>query len=161
MQGYGGSFRRAAGDIEYGGSADRVGYYVTGNGFYERGWRQNTSTHIWQGFGKLSFRDRDTNLDFSFTGGSNTLNGAQAIPISFLEQQRSQSYTFPDTFKNELTAFTLNGKHSVSERSLLQGTLYYRGLRSKNFSTNVNDDFDPTLPDRVRQHGRGRTSRST
>ncbi len=146
VQGYGGSFRRAAGDIEYGGSADRVGYYVTGNGFYERGWRQNTSTHIWQGFGKLSFRDRDTNLDFSFTGGSNTLNGAQAIPISFLEQQRSQSYTFPDTFKNELTAFTLNGKHSVSERSLLQGTLYYRGLRSKNFSTNVNDGFDPTLP---------------
>ena len=146
VQGYGGSFRRAAADIEYGGSADRVGYYVTGNAFYERGWRQNTSTHIWQGFGKLSFRDRDTNLDFSFTGASNTLNGAQAIPISFLEQQRSQSYTFPDTFKNELTAFTLNGKHSVSERSLLQGTLYYRGLRSKNFSTNVNDGFDPTLP---------------
>ena len=146
VQGYGGSFRRAAADIEYGGSADRVGYYVTGNAFYERGWRQNTSTHIWQGFGKLSFRDRDTNLDLSFTGASNTLNGAQAIPISFLEQQRSQSYTFPDTFKNELTAFTLNGKHSVSERSLLQGTLYYRGLRSKNFSTNVNDGFDPTLP---------------
>jgi outer membrane receptor protein involved in Fe transport len=146
VQGYGGSFRRAAGDIEYGGSADRVGYYVTGNGFYERGWRQNTSTHIWQGFGKLSFRDRDTNLDLSFTGGSNTLNGAQAIPISFLEQQRSQSYTFPDTFKNDLTAFTLNGKHAVSERSLLQGTLYYRGLRSKNSSTNVNDEFDPTQP---------------
>ena len=53
-QGYGGSFRRAAADIEYGGSADRVGYYVTGNAFYERGWRENTSTHIWQGFGKLS-----------------------------------------------------------------------------------------------------------
>jgi iron complex outermembrane recepter protein len=146
VQGYGGSFRRAAGDIEYGGSADRVGYYVTGNGFYERGWRDNTSTHIWQGFGKLSFRDRDTNLDFSFTGASNTLNGAQAIPLSFLEQQRSQSYTFPDTFKNELAAFTLTGQHSVSERSLLQGTLYYRGLRSKNSSTNVNDDFDPTQP---------------
>lgn len=146
VQGYGGSFRRAAADIEYGGSADRVGYYVTGNAFYERGWRENTSTHIWQGFGKLSFRDRDTSLDFSFTGASNTLNGAQAIPISFLEQQRSQSYTFPDTFKNELTAFTLTGKHSVSERSLLQGTLYYRGLRSKNSSTNVNDGFDPTLP---------------
>ena len=146
VQGYGGSFRRAAGDIEYGGSADRVGYYVTGNGFYERGWRDNTSTHIWQGFGKLSFRDRDTNLDFSFTGASNTLNGAQAIPISFLDQNRAQSYTFPDTFKNELAAFTLNGRHTLSDRTLLQGNLYYRSLRSKNYSTNVNDGFDPTQP---------------
>jgi iron complex outermembrane recepter protein len=146
VQGYGGSFRRAAGDIEYGGHADRVGYYVTGNGFYERGWRDNTSTHIWQGFGKLSFRDRATNVDLSFTGASNTLNGAQAIPISFLQQQRSQSYTFPDTFKNELTAFTLTGKHSVSDLSLLQGSLYYRGLKGKNFSTNVNDDFDADDP---------------
>ncbi len=146
VQGYGGSFRRAAGDIEYGGHSDRVGYYVTGNGFYERGWRDNTSTHIWQGFGKLSFRDRATNVDLSFTGASNTLNGAQAIPISFLQQQRSQSYTFPDTFKNELTAFTLTGKHSVSDLSLLQGSLYYRGLKSKNFSTNVNDDFDADDP---------------
>ncbi|MET0679844.1 MAG: TonB-dependent receptor plug domain-containing protein, partial [Burkholderiales bacterium] len=85
-QGLGGSFRRAGGDFEYGGHGDRVGYYVTGNGFYERGWRDNTSTHIWQGFGKLSFRDRATSADLSFTAASNTLNGAQAIPVSFLDQ---------------------------------------------------------------------------
>jgi iron complex outermembrane recepter protein len=145
-QGYGGSFNRAAGDIEYGGSRDRVGYYVTGNAFYERGWRDYTSSHINQAFGKVSFRDTNTNVDFSFTGANNTLNGAQAIPISFLEQSRSQAYTFPDTFKNELTALTLTGRHSVSDRSLLQGNLYYRNLRSKNFNTNVNDAFDPTLP---------------
>jgi outer membrane receptor protein involved in Fe transport len=145
-QALGGSFRRAGGDFEYGGHGDRLGYYVTGNGFYERGWRDNTSTHIWQGFGKLSFRDRATSADLSFTGASNTLNGAQAIPASFLNQNREQSYTFPDTFKNELTAFTLNGRHSLSSTSLLQGTLYYRGFKSKNLSTNVNDDFDADDP---------------
>jgi outer membrane receptor protein involved in Fe transport len=145
-QASGGSFRRAGGDFEYGGHADRVGYYATGNAFYERGWRQYTSSHIWQGFAKLSVRDRDTNADLSFTGASNTLNGAQAIPISFREQQRSQPYTFPDTFKNQLAALTLVGKHSASERTLLQGSVYYRGLRSKNFSTNVNDAFDPAQP---------------
>jgi iron complex outermembrane receptor protein len=145
-QGYGGSFRRAAGAIEYGGHGDRLGYYAMGNGFYERGWRDNTSTHIWQGFGKLSFRDRATNVDLSFTGASNTLNGAQAIPVSFLNQDRAQSYTFPDTFKNELAGLTLTGKHFVSELSVLQGSLYYRGLKTKNFSTNVNDEFDADDP---------------
>src|SRR5262245_2043338 len=145
-QGYAGSFRRAAGELEYGGSHDRVGYYVTGNAFYERGWRDYTSSHINQGFGKLSYRDAATNVDFSFTGANNTLNGAQAIPLSFLEQNRSQAYTFPDTFKNELTAFTLNGRHSLSDRSLRQWNLNYRNLPQQNFSTNVNDNFDPTLP---------------
>src|SRR5262245_57226472 len=80
-QGYAGSFNRAAGEIEYGGSRDRVGYYVTGNAFYERGWRDYTSSHINQGFGKLSFRDAKTNVDFSFTGANKTLNGAQWIPL--------------------------------------------------------------------------------
>lgn len=142
----GGAFRRASGELEFGGHSDRIGYYAAGNAFYERGWRDYTSTHIWQGFGKVSFRERDTSLDLSFTGADNTLNGAQAVPVSFLEQSRSQPYTFPDTFKNQLTALTVVGKHSLSAQSIVQGTLYWRSLRGKNFSTNVNDDFDPSQP---------------
>ncbi len=85
-------------------------------------------------------------MDLSFTGADNTLNGAQAIPLSFLQQERSQAYTFPDTFKNQVAALTLVGKHVLSGQSVLQGTLYSRNFRSKNFSTNVNDDFDPAQP---------------
>src|SRR5262252_8202929 len=38
-EGYGGSFGRTAADIEYGGSSDRLGYFLTGNAFDEQGWR--------------------------------------------------------------------------------------------------------------------------
>jgi len=145
-QAHGGSFNRAAGSLEYGGSSGRFGYYATGNAFYERGWREHTSSHINQGFGKLSLRSGDTSADLSFTGANNTLNGAQATPVSFLEQSRSQPYTFPDTFNNDLSAVTLTGRHSLSDLAVLQGSLYYRGLRGKNFSSNVNDGFDPAQP---------------
>jgi len=145
-QAYGGSFGRAAADIEFGGARDRLGYFVTGNAFYERGWRDNSSSQIRQGFGKLSFRDRDASVDFSLTGADNTLNGSQAIPLSFLQQNREQSYTFPDTFNNQVVMANLVGKYALSPLNLLQGNAYYRGFKSKNFSTNVNDGFDPTLP---------------
>ncbi|HTO50228.1 MAG TPA: TonB-dependent receptor [Burkholderiales bacterium] len=145
-QAYAGSFGRAAADIEFGGARDRLGYFVTGNAFYERGWRDNSSSQIRQGFGKLSFRDRDASVDFSLTGADNTLNGSQAIPLSFLQQNREQSYTFPDTFNNQVVMANLVGKYALSPLNLLQGNVYYRGFKSKNFSTNVNDDFDPTLP---------------
>jgi outer membrane receptor protein involved in Fe transport len=143
---YGGSFGRAAGDFEYGGAKDRIGYFLTGNLFDESGWREQTNSRVRQGFGKLSYREADTSVDLSFTGADNVLNGAQAIPVSFLEQQRSSLYTFPDTFKNQLSFLNLVGKHYLSDRNLLQGNAYYRDFRSKNSSTNINDNFDPTQP---------------
>jgi len=145
-EGYGGSFGRTAADIEYGGSSDRLGYFLTGNAFDEQGWRDHSRSRIRQAFAKSSFRDRDSSLDVSFTGADNTLNGAQTVPESMLEQNRAQSYTFPDTFKNQLSMFNLIGKHSIADLHLLQASAYYRDLRSSNFSTNVNDDFDPTQP---------------
>jgi outer membrane receptor protein involved in Fe transport len=92
----------------------------------------------------LSYRDGPTDVNLSFTGANNTLNGGQTLPQSFLNENREQAYTFPDTFGNQLSFFNLDGKHSLTTDDVLGGNVYYRSLRQRNFSTNVNDDFDPT-----------------
>ena len=143
---YGGSWWRRAVDAEYGGHGDNVGYFVTGNYFDERGWRDYQMSQVRQGFGKLTFRDRDTEAHLSFTGANNHLEGVQTLPLSFLQQDRTQAYTFPDQFGNQLQMLNLDGRRFLSTDNVLQGNVYYRNFRSRNFSTNINDDFDPTLP---------------
>lgn len=145
-EGYGGSFGRRAGELEYGGSADRLAYFVMGNLFDESGWRDQTASLVRQGFAKLSYRSSDTSFDLSYTGASNVLNGGQSVPASFLEERRSIAYTFPDTFDNRLSFANLVGKHYFSAVHVLEGNAYMRSLKSRNFSTNVNDDFDPAQP---------------
>jgi outer membrane receptor protein involved in Fe transport len=73
------------------------------------------------------------------------LNGAQTVPQSFLNENREQAYTFPDTFGNQLSFFNLDGKHSLTTDDVLAGNVYYRSLRQRNFSTNINDNFDPSV----------------
>jgi outer membrane receptor protein involved in Fe transport len=143
---FGGSFGRRAGELEYGGSGERVGYFVTGNLFDESGWRDQTASLVRQGFGKLSYRTGDTSVDLAYTAASNVLNGGQSVPVSFLDERRSIAYTFPDTLRNELSFANLVGKRYFSDRHVLEANVYGRSLRSRSFSTNVNDDFNPALP---------------
>src|SRR5215472_1824656 len=131
---YGGSFGRRAGELEYGGSRDRIAYYVTGNLFDDAGWRDQSASLVRQGFAKLSYR------------ASDVLNGAQSVPVSFLEERRSIAYTFPDTFRNELSFVNLVGKRYFSALHVLEASAYRRSVKSSTFSTNVNDSFDPALP---------------
>jgi outer membrane receptor protein involved in Fe transport len=145
-EGFGGSFGRHAGELEYGGGGERVAWFAAGNLFDETGWRDQSASLVRQGFAKLSYRSSDTSLDLSYTGASNVLNGAQSIPVSFLEERRSIAYTFPDTFKNELSFLNLVGKRYLSAQHVLEVGAYGRSLKSRTFSTNVNDDFDPAQP---------------
>src|SRR6267154_769031 len=89
--GYGASFGRRAGEFEYGGSRDRIGYFVTGNLFDEVGWRDQTASLVRQGFAKLSWRSPNSTVDFSYTGASNLLSGGQSVPVSFLEDGQTIS----------------------------------------------------------------------
>jgi outer membrane receptor protein involved in Fe transport len=143
---YGGSWDRRAADFEFGGHGDNTAYFVTANSFDDHGWRDATSTQVRQAFGKFSFRDSDTDLHLSFTGADNTLFGGQTIPLSFYNQSAKIAYTPQDNFVNQLAFINLDGKHYLSDASVVSGNIYYRTFRSRNFSTNTNDDFDTTQP---------------
>jgi outer membrane receptor protein involved in Fe transport len=141
---YAGSFGRKGAEFEYGGKKDKLDYFFTGNYVDDRGWAEHNPSTVQQFFGKLGWQDAKTDFDVSLTLADNTLQGTQAIPLSFFDNIR-QAYTFPDRNKNNLAFLTVKGSRFLSDSLILGGTLYYRKYRNDNVSSNVNDGFDPVI----------------
>ena len=136
-----GSFNRRSAEIEWGGSSGVLDYFITGNFYDDDGWADHNPSKVRQWFGKVGWQNETTDLDVSFTGADNTLQGTQTLPVSFLDNLR-QAYTFPDENQNKLAFLTTKGSHFLTENALLGGNLYSRNYKTRNVSSNVNDDFD-------------------
>ena len=136
----GGSFGRRNAEFEWGGSSGPVDYFLTGNIFDDDGWAQHNPSKVRQYFGKVGYQTEKSDLDLSFTGADNTLQGTQTLPLSFFDDIR-QAYTFPDLNHNKLAFATLKGSHFLSDSALLGGNLYYRHYENGSVSSNVNDGF--------------------
>ncbi len=137
----GGSFGRRNAEVEWGGSSGPLDYFLTGNIFDDDGWAQHNPSKVRQYFGKVGYQTEKSDLDLSFTGADNTLQGTQTLPLSFLDDIR-QAYTFPDQNHNKLAFVTAKGSHFLSDNALLGGNFYYRHYQNGSVSSNVNDDFD-------------------
>lgn len=137
----GGSFGRRNAEFEWGGSRGPLDYFLTGNLFDDNGWAQHNPSKVRQYFGKVGYQTEKSDLDVSFTGADNTLQGTQTLPLSFLDDIR-QAYTFPDQNHNELAFLTTKGSHFLTDNALLGGNFYYRHYRNGAVSSNVNDNFE-------------------
>lgn len=149
LQAYGGSFGRRAVQGQTGGSDGPFDYFLTGNYSYETGWRDISTTEVWQMFGKVGWRSGTTDLHLSYTYADTNLFGNGAIPTSMYDYLREQSYT-PDLTHNLLHFVNLTGSHAFTGHLLLTGNAYYRHLvtGSNNGSNNDNylDDGYPGPP---------------
>jgi iron complex outermembrane recepter protein len=137
----GGSFGRRNAELEWGGSHGSLDYFLTGNIYDDSGWADHNPSKVRQYFGKVGWQNEKTDLDLSFTGADNTLQGTQTLPLSFLDNIR-QAYTFPDENQNKLAFVTVKGSHFLADDALLGGNLYYRNYKNRSISSNVNDNFD-------------------
>jgi outer membrane receptor protein involved in Fe transport len=137
----GGSFGRRTAEAEWGGSSGVLDWFLTGNVYDDDGWADHNPSKVRQYFGKLGWQNETSDLDVSFTGANNTLQGTQTLPLSFLDDIE-QAYTFPDQNQNKLAFLTAKGSHFLRDDVLLGGNLYYRSYRTRNVSSNVNDEFE-------------------
>ena len=135
-----GSFRRKSATFSYGTSSKRVDFFATGNVADDDGWAEHNPSRVRQLFGKLGYQDERADLDLSLTLADNTLQGAQTLPVSFLDTPR-QAYTFPDTNRNRLALAAAKGSRFLDDTTLLGGNAYVRRYRNDNVSSNVNNDF--------------------
>jgi len=137
----GGSFGRRTAEAEWGGSSGDLDWFLTGNLYDDDGWADHNPSEVRQYFGKVGWQNETSDLDVSFTGADNTLQGTQTLPLSFLDDIR-QAYTFPDQNQNKLAFLTTKGSHFLDDNALLGGNAYYRNYKTRNISSNVNDDFE-------------------
>ena len=140
LQAEGGSFGRAGAQFEHGGQRGHLDWFVTGRVLDDGGWAEHNASRVRQFFAKGGVQDELTDFDVALTIADNTLEGAQTIPLSWLDRPR-EPYTFPDRNGNKLAFLTAKGSRFLSESLLIGGNAYLRRYRNENFSSNVNDDF--------------------
>jgi len=136
----GGSFGRRSAVAEWGGSRGSMDYFLTGNSYDDSGWAAHNPSKVRQYFGKIGYQTEKSDLDLSFTGADNTLQGTQTLPLSFFDDIR-QAYTFPDQNHNKLAFVTAKGSHFLTDSALLGGNLYYRHYENGSVSSNVDNNF--------------------
>jgi len=140
LQGYGGSFGRRSFEGETGGELGNFDYFLTGNYFDETGWRDMSSSRVYQGFGKIGWQNDQTDIDLSYTYADTSLFGNGAVPLSLLDFRREASYT-PDFTQNLLNFVNLTGTQFVTTRLLLSANAYYRRLITGGVNGNINDSY--------------------
>jgi outer membrane receptor protein involved in Fe transport len=141
LEAYGGSWARRAFEVEQGGSRGEWDYFFTGNALRDRGWAEHNPSRIGQFFAKVGHQTERSDFDLSVTAADNTLEGNQALPLSFLDDIR-QPYTYPDRNENRALLVAAKGSTFLRDGLLAGGTAYVRRYRNENFSSNVNADPD-------------------
>jgi outer membrane receptor protein involved in Fe transport len=140
VEAFGGSFGRRSVTAQSGGSLGAFDWFFTGNYFDENGWRDVSTTRLWQGFGKLGWKTATTDFELSYTYADDFLYGDGATPVSMLYYRRDQTYT-PDYTQNIMSFVNLTGTRSLTGHLLLTGNVFYRYLRTYVANGNVSDYY--------------------
>ena len=130
---------RRAIEFEQGGAnAQGFNWYVTGNRFKERGWRDDSPSDVRQLFSKLGWQDRDTSLSATLALADNDLTGNGLQEQGFLARDRASVYTVPDVTQNRSALFNLAASHSINDALQASGNLYYRAIRTTTLNGDIN-----------------------
>jgi outer membrane receptor protein involved in Fe transport len=140
LEAYTGSFGRRSFEGQTGGAFGNFDYFFTGTYFDETGWRQNSPTRVFQGFGKVGWETEQSDLDLSYTYADTSLWGNGTTPMSMLNYLREASYT-PDYTANLLNFVNLTGTQFLADKLLLSGNLYDRHVISGSNDGNINDNY--------------------
>jgi len=140
FEAYGGSFGRRSFEAETGGEFGNFDYFFAGNYFDETGWRDNSPSRVYQGFGKVGWQNDKTDVDLSYSYADTSLWGNGATPQSMLDYRREASYT-PDFTGNLLSFVNLTATQFLADKLLLSGNAYYRHLSTDVINGNVNDSY--------------------
>jgi iron complex outermembrane receptor protein len=134
----GGSFGRRTLSFEAGGKRAAWDWFVTANAANDAGWAEHNPSRVRQWFGKVGWQDERSDLDLSYAGADNRLEGSQTLPVSFPDIRAA--YTYPDRNLNRADLLALKGSRALSEALLLSGNVYLRRMTNHTLSSNVNAD---------------------
>lgn len=138
-----GSFGRKQFQLSVGGNNGVIAGFGAVSIFDENGWRDNSPSKVNQGFGKLTYRNENLNLNFSTLLAGNDLIGNGMIPSDLYKQRHDSVFTSPDETKNRLKQFQLSGEFFVNDNFSITGQIYRRDSVRKSMNGDVFTDFGP------------------
>lgn len=136
----GGSFGRRNLELEHGGSAGSLGWYLAADWFKEDGWRDYSKSEAKQFFGKLSHKSAAGEADLTLTRAVTKMTGNGLLPESMYASRRDQIFTHPDQTRNDLTQLALSGRLWLNDTQSLSGNIYHRRSKTRTLNGDMNDD---------------------
>jgi outer membrane receptor protein involved in Fe transport len=156
----GGSFGRRKLELEHGGSAGSLGWYMAVEGFKEDGWRDYSKSDAKQFFGKLSHKSAAGEADLTLTRAVTKMTGNGLLPLSMLAERRDQVFTHPDQTRNDLSQLALNGRLWLNDTQSLSGNIYHRRSKTRTLNGDMNDNFEDGAFDGVSDQESGANNRT-
>lgn len=138
----GGSFGRSQLQASSGGHDDHFAGFFAVNLFNEHGARQASPSRVDQGFGKVEWRDDQTQIGLSTLLARDVLIGNGTIPVQLANQDPSQVFTAPDQTTNRLGQFQLALQHFFSDEFNITGQVYHRTSLRHGHTADINQDFN-------------------
>ena len=137
---YGSSGRKEVEGEWGGGKATGFNWFLSGLGFHESGWRFDSPSDVRQGFARLGWRTKKTDLALTMSYAYNTLLGNGVQDYRLLAANYTSSYSVPDSTANRSPSFNFIARHTFSDRLTFTGNAWYRNIRTEAINPNFNGD---------------------
>ena len=139
VEAQGGSYGRAGASAQYGGEKDGVGVYLSAQGVKDAGWRYQSPAQVGRFYGDVGWRGDAGEIHAIGAVARNYFGVIGPTPVQLLNQDSKAIYTSPQTTRNDMQLFALNGKVAAPESWTLQGNFYVRGFQQRHVDGNGAD----------------------
>ena len=129
--GYGGSYGRGSGTVEFGRQSGDFAIYAAGDITHDGGFRQTSASDIYRLFTDLGWRNDAADVHLLVTAADNTLGNPGATPVQALDSNISSIFTAPNEVYNKYVGVNLNGSYSLNNMTSVQALAYFQNLTER------------------------------
>jgi iron complex outermembrane recepter protein len=129
VAGYGGSYGRRAGILEFSRQTGDFAIYVTADATHDGGFRQTSASDLYRLYTDFGWRSGPAEVHLGITAAHDRLGNPGATPVQALAADIANIFTAPNTVDNKYVAVNLNGTYKLSDATSLQSVGYFQNLR--------------------------------
>ena len=142
----GGSFKRRMGTFQFGKQVGDFAVYAAGEAMGDSGYRYFQSTQVKRFYGDIGYRAEQAEVHANVTLGGNKFGASGPAPEQMVAADKSSVYTTPQTYKNQVAMFDLNGQVQLNPTTKLLGDVHYRGYNQARVDGNTTEfECEPGL----------------
>ncbi|MCC3247156.1 TonB-dependent receptor [Methylocystis sp. WRRC1] len=123
-----GSRSRRQGTMQYGVRSGDFASYMAMEAMGDKGYRQFSGSNVKRFYGDVGYRGESGEIHANITLGHNKFGASGPAPVELTYIDESAAFTTPQTYKNTLAMYDLNGTFQPSETWKLFGDVHYRAF---------------------------------
>ncbi len=135
----GGSFMRRMGTFQFGKQVGDFAVYAAGEAMGDKGYRYFSGSNVKRFYGDIGYKAEQGEVHANVTLGGNKFGASGPAPVEMVAADKSSTYTTPQTYKNQVAMFDLNGQFQVAPNTKLLGDVHYRGYNQARVDGNTTE----------------------